>query len=218
MQDYNDRQNEYFSSRFKKYGYSHRSLSWESPHTQNARFVEMLRICTLGNTFNNISILDYGCGLGHLYKFMKDNGWLEKWGADYTGVDINKDFIEEAKKRHPEVRFELNDGSVFNEKYDYVMCSGIYNLKYSEEYDIRSHYREELSKLFQIAAQGVAVNFQSTNAVSLIPERMRAQELKRFYFHDMQTVISDMMCITDKIKTSTRYLDGDYDFTVYLLK
>lgn len=218
MHPYEEKQNEYFTGRLKKYGYSHKSLSWESPFTQNARFIELLKICTMGSKLKDISLLDFGCGLGHLYKFIKDNGLLGSWGIDYTGADINEAFINEARKKMSAARFIIKDNDIYARSFDYVVCSGIYNLKFSEEFDIAGHYLDELQKLFDGVACGVAVNFQTNNAMGLIPKRLRNEEMRKFYFHDPTEVQTNLKKITGSIRISENYLPGNYDVTFYLLK
>lgn len=218
MHHYEQSQNEYFSARLKKYGFSHKTLSWESPFTQNTRFIELLKICTMGAKLKDFSLLDFGCGLGHLYKFIKDNGLVESWGISYEGVDINPGLLAEAAKRFPPARFTIKDEGLYNRKFDYVLCSGLYNLKFSEEFDVAARYKEELSRLFSAAQCGLAVNFQTQGALPMIPKRLREKEIKRFYFHDPEKVLKDLKTITGNISVSSNYLPGDYDVTFYLLK
>ena len=218
MHHYEQSQNEYFSGRFKKFGYSHKSLSWESPFTQNARFVELLKVCTMGSKLKDFTLLDFGCGLGHLFKFIKDNGLLGSWGINYEGVDINPGFIAEAFKKFPAAKFTIKDDGLYSRKFDYVVCSGLYNLKFSEDFDIAAHYKEELSKLFSAAQCALAVNFQTQGALPLIPKRLREGEMKKFYFHDPEKVLEDLRTITKNVKLSNNYLSGDYDITFYLLR
>ncbi|GAB3603914.1 class I SAM-dependent methyltransferase [Kineococcus gypseus] len=60
------------------------------------------------------AVLDLGCGPGHL------TGLLRSTGADVTGVDLVPEFIEHARRAHPDARFEVGsltdvdrpDGSV----------------------------------------------------------------------------------------------------------
>ncbi|MCX5749592.1 MAG: class I SAM-dependent methyltransferase [Candidatus Saganbacteria bacterium] len=216
MHPYEEDQNKFFGDLYKKHGYSHKSLCWETPFTQQARFIELLKICAMVNTSGTITILDFGCGLGHLYKFIKDQKLIENWKLDYTGVDINKDFIEAAKREMPMVKFRIKNDSVYSEKYDFVLASGLYNLKFSEDFDIHKYYTEELIKLFAIAQRGVAVNFQSNGAIPLIPKHLLEQEKKKFYFHDKQEVLNNLKKVTENIKFVDGYLP--HDFTVYLLK
>lgn len=172
----------------------------------------------MGSKLKEMELLDFGCGLGHLYKFIKGNGLLESWGIHYEGTDINPDFITEASKKFPAAKFTIKDDGIYSRKFDYVVCSGLYNLKFSEDFDIAARYKDELSKLFNCAQNGLAVNFQTQRALPLIPERLREGEMKRFYFHDTKKVLEDLKTITEKIMISNNYLPGDYDVTFYLLK
>jgi len=216
MHQYEESQNKFFSDLYKKHRFSHKSLCWESPFTQQARFIELLKICTMADVSGPIKLLDFGCGLGHMYKFIKEQGLIENWKIDYTGADINKDFIEAAKKEMPGVKFRIKDDSIFDERFDFILCSGLYNLKFSQDFDIGKHYTEELEKLFNIADKGVAVNFQTVWAIPLIPRNLVETEKKRFYFHDPEEVVKNLKKITENIQTKDGYLP--HDFTVYLLK
>ncbi|MFA5097487.1 MAG: class I SAM-dependent methyltransferase [Candidatus Margulisiibacteriota bacterium] len=213
--EYLKKQNEFFTPLLKKHGYSVSALHWGSEASQNQRFIELLKIFSMVDTAGAVSLLDMGCGLGHLYKFLKVNGLLENWKIDYTGVDINEAFLKEAGKQLPEAKFRIKDASIYEEKFDIVLCSGIFNLRFSRDFDIRRYYTQELSRLFNASRRGVAVNFQSREGISLIPRRELGKELERFYFHDDNEVMQDLSEITSDIRISRGYLPND--FTVYLL-
>lgn len=53
---------------------------------------------------NKWLILDVGCGLGGTAKFIQEHGW-----GQITGIDIEKESIEYARKTYPEVTFEVCD-------------------------------------------------------------------------------------------------------------
>lgn len=67
-------------------------------------------------------VLDAGCGVGSLYPLMPD-------GVDYWGVDLSPDFVEIARFRHPEARFDrqdLNDLSVYADGcFDWAVCRSV---------------------------------------------------------------------------------------------
>ena len=215
QKEYLKKQKDFFSALLKKHGFSVKTLHWYSEGTQNKRFVELLKIFLLCDTAGTVKLLDFGCGLGHLYKFLKDYDISTSLKIDYTGTDINEKLINEAKKQFPDARFRIKDETVYDEEYGFVFCSGIFNLKFSEEFDIEKYYVEELSRLFKICKYGVAVNFQSKDGIEMIPERELEKEKKRFYFHDGKKVMENLKTITPNIRISSGYLPND--FTVYLL-
>ena len=213
--EYLKKQNEFFTPLLKKHGYSVSALHWGSEASQNQRFIELLKIFTMFDSAGTVRLLDMGCGLGHLYKFLKNQGLIEGWKIEYSGVDINEDFIKEAQKHHPEAKFRMKDETIYDEKFDVVLCSGIFNLKFSEDFDIDAYYTEELSRLFKASTYGASANFQSRAGIPFIPKRELEKELKRFYFHEEEKVADNLKSITSNIKVSRGYLPND--FTVYLL-
>ena len=212
---YEQNQNKFFAALFKKHGFSVHSLHWNSEGTQNKRFVELLKIFILCDTAGTVSVLDFGCGLGHLYKFLEDYGIISSLKIDYTGADINERLIKEAKEKFPGARFRVKDEAIYAEKFGFVFCSGVFNLKFSEEFDIEKYYIGELLGLYAISRYGIAVNFQSKEGLGMIPQKDLAKEKKRFYFHDENKVMENLKTITPKIRISKGYLPND--FTVYLL-
>lgn len=216
MNQYEEEQRKFFSNLFKKHGFSPKTLHWISKDTQNIRYLELLKIFIMCDIPMRTKILDFGCGLGHLYKFLKDNNFTSEWQIDYTGIDLNEKLIDETKKQFPETIFKVKNDYIYNDNFDFIFCSGIFNLKFSDDFDIESYYKTELKKLFNIANLGAAVNFQSKDGIKLIPKSKLKNELARFYFHDMNKVVEDLKEITQKIETSSSYLPND--FTVYLLK
>lgn len=67
-------------------------------------------------------VLDAGCGVGSLCPLMPE-------GVDYYGIDLSPDFLEIARFRHPEGRFDrqdLNDLSVFADKsFDWAVARSV---------------------------------------------------------------------------------------------
>jgi len=63
-------------------------------------------------------VLDVGCGNGRLYDYFKD------LNINYTGVDISRKLLDEARKKHPEIRFVKDDmrdmKSVGDERFDCI--------------------------------------------------------------------------------------------------
>jgi len=51
-------------------------------------------------------ILDIGCGNGRLLDSLES---LENYNINYTGVDLSKNLLEEAQKKHPQAQFFLDD-------------------------------------------------------------------------------------------------------------
>ena len=113
-----------FNNKFKKFGKDIRSLGWDNNINQKIRFQNILKISNI-NHFNNI--LDVGCGFGDLYFFIKKN----KIKLNYSGIDINKTFIEINKQNKDLKKCKFYNQSIFkfNKKFDVITSFGLLNYK-----------------------------------------------------------------------------------------
>jgi len=189
---------EYFSSRFDKFGDSPKTLDYGSTEVQEKRFDILLKI----GDINDCKILDIGCGLGHLFRYIRSRGIA----VDYVGYDINSRFIEDCKEKYPEARFEL-----FNieekepqEEFDYVFSSGIYNYGFNGDLNI---VMDVINKFFKASKKGSAHNF-----ISILGD-----------FQNPEVNYFDPAEIAGLIQKTTRnyVVRHDYlphDFTIYMYK
>lgn len=70
------------------------------------------------------SILDVGCGPGHLLKYLRNLNYK----GEYLGIDVTPSFVEFARKHHEPKNFELGDVRdlrKFKDGYDLVICSHV---------------------------------------------------------------------------------------------
>lgn len=140
-----------YCSSFKKYGQSSYSILYDELPID--RYRELIKIDDL----NLKSILDVGCGLGNMYEFIKTQGLV----VDYTGIDLVKEFINEATKKYPEAKFlEANIlEENLNKKYDYVLLQGVFNNKLTDGGIYLEHM---ITEAFKYCNYGMAFNFIST--------------------------------------------------------
>src|SRR5580698_2884517 len=85
-----------YNERLNRYGYSSETLGWGKKDRRKLRF----HILSSQWNFDGCSVLDFGCGFGDFYAFAIESGLK----IDYTGVDINPDLINEARKVFPTAR------------------------------------------------------------------------------------------------------------------
>lgn len=75
-------------------------------------------------------VLDYGCGIGDFLPFLSSN--LDDF--DYTGVDINPVFIDEAKRSYPSYDFYLiNSPEEINFTFDTIVAIGVFTWYITKE-------------------------------------------------------------------------------------
>ena len=100
------------------------------------------------------SILDLGCGLGHMVEH------LEKVGLNvrYTGIDTNKKSIQQAYQFREATYIH---GTIFDiqDRYDWGLASGVFNVEFP-----KLEMLETISELLSKANKGVAFNLLSNSA------------------------------------------------------
>jgi len=76
-------------------------------------------VCRLLDAKPGERVLDLGCGTGHLTRQIADAG------VDVVGLDVSREMIEQARREHPTVRFEIADGHAFElgERFDAVFSN-----------------------------------------------------------------------------------------------
>lgn len=117
----------YFNEKVEAYKNGPNAVDWNGDYSQLIRFEQLLKVLP-SETSTDFSICDFGCGLGAFFKFLQDKGYSK---FNYTGVDISKKMIESAKLKNN----QFSSSSTFicsrtlNRQYDYIVESGIFNVK-----------------------------------------------------------------------------------------
>jgi SAM-dependent methyltransferase len=136
-----------------KYGSDPRASQWRDEQTQIRRFEILCRNLFL----SECSVLDFGCGPGALFEFLKNSC---SFTGKYTGVDISGKAIEVAKTNHPEANFHQLDilSNELPEMYDYILVSGTFNNQTKNHLE---WVQENLEKLFQSTKIALVFNMLS---------------------------------------------------------
>ncbi len=122
---------------------------------QNLRFKNIDNIF-----FSNCSILDYGCGLADLYKYLNNRFPNEKF--TYSGCDIVPKFLDISKKLFPDIDFIDIRENVVKEQYDIIAAFGVFNFLYTK--DKNEHFeiiKKKLKEIFSITNKYLLVDFQT---------------------------------------------------------
>lgn len=99
------------------------------------------------------TVLDVGCAAGGFSRIMKSFNP----GIAYTGVDINPEFVEVARRSFPDSAFQVGDGITFETppgSYDLVHSSGILHLN--------SRFEDIVASCYAQARQYFACDFRLT--------------------------------------------------------
>ncbi|MGD2081047.1 MAG: class I SAM-dependent methyltransferase [Nitrospirota bacterium] len=175
------------------------ALRW-SPEGQRLRYGVMLdALPDIGGR----KVLDYGCGKGDLYGFIRERGL----DVSYTGIDINPELIDLAAKKHPGARFMVSDveDTPLEEDYDIVFLCGVFNNKVE---GVGESMRNVLSALFERTTEALAVNGLSSHA------KDKAVELNYTSPEELSSFVGANL--TPRFELIQGYLPGD--FTLVLNK
>jgi len=156
---------QHYENCFKLYGDCSKGVDWPNEADAVKRYQVMLELIDFDRIHtirNRISVLDFGCGLGHLYDYMKKNNFE----FDYTGVDISEVFIKKCRKKYSDQHFLctdiLKDDSEMDKKYDYVFANGVFTEKRELTFDDMFCYvKQVLYKLYSKCNYGLAFNVMS---------------------------------------------------------
>jgi SAM-dependent methyltransferase len=139
-----------YEDRFAVMGYDMRTIGWKGREDQQLRF-DIL--CDVGD-LSGKRVCDIGCGFGDLYDYLS----RRFAGVRYTGIDLVPSLIEKARELHPSADFRAFDilEHALGERFDYFLLSGALNYRVEDNMTLT---RDMLAAMFELADEGVAVNF-----------------------------------------------------------
>jgi len=143
----------HYTDLFHEHGDSSNAVQYSDSKTQIKRFEILKEIDVKLN-----SVIDIGCGLGHLYDYLSS-----EQSIDYLGLDFVEEFIHQANKTHPEKNVNFKTFDIITEEiplnYDYIMLSGVFNNKMEDNW---LFMKNTLKKMYNSANKGISFNAMST--------------------------------------------------------
>jgi len=143
---------QYYSGKLREHGPNAKGVDWPTEESQHIRFEQLIKVVTIPNS----SILDYGCGYGALYDFLSKRDW----SFQYIGYDCSIPMLDAAREQHGTAsNFSVLSGTECNTSADYVIASGIFNVKLDiNENTWRKYVFETVNKLHSLCDKGFAFN------------------------------------------------------------
>ena len=184
-----------------QHGFSPKAL-WGSKNSQEIRF-DILTKCIMP-TDEKIKVLDVGSGLGHLYGYLLEKGF----DIDYTGLEINKEFVEQSRKIFPKGNFILGDIEQLdlqNTMYDYCFASGIYNLGIKKE--TQEVFVNDFKSIIKLTKQACGVNFLSSTS--------KNQDNISVYHEPSEIMELVEKELSNNYETIQNYLPNDFTILIY---
>jgi SAM-dependent methyltransferase len=205
---------EHYESCFEKHGDTPLGVDWTKEDQVIIRHQTMLEVINYReksfNNMKNVSVLDYGCGLSHLYDFIKNK---QMNFIDYTGLEISEKFYNKSKSKYPENDYILGDilckKNLLNKEYDYIVMNGVFTEKRDLSYETMFQYfTEMISKIYKHCNKGLAFNVMSKQV------DWEVDSLFHVPMKDMEIFLTNN--ITRDFIIRNDY--GLYEYTVYLFK
>lgn len=172
-------------------------VGWSDTLNQFTRFKILTQYLKNGD-----KVLDWGCGLGDYVNYLTYNHYK----VNYCGIDINSKYLNFAKEKFPNEKFLESNIFEIDEKFDYIIASGIFSIKTDEEFFI-----EQLKRGFKLTNKFLAFN--------LLKEHQLNQH-EAFRKYEPNDIYEKMIKIFGK-KTTNIFLFDNYlddDFSIILKK
>jgi SAM-dependent methyltransferase len=187
-----------YEDRFAVMGYDMRTIGWKGREDQQLRFDILCDVADLSGK----SVCDIGCGFGDLYDYLG----RRFAGVRYTGIDLVPSLIEKARELHPAADFRAFDilENSLGERFDYFLLSGALNYRVEDNMTLT---RDMLAAMFELADEGVAVNFL-TSYVNY--------EHPRNFHHQPEAVLSLARSMTRWVTIRHDY--PLWEFTLFMYK
>ena len=148
----------FYNRHLKDFGDTPQAVRW-TPEGQAQRYETLLQIA---GDLSGKSVLDFGCGKGDLYGYMK----ARHIRVRYCGIDMNENLIALARNKYPETEFHALDieEADFNNVFDIILMCGVFNLRIA---GIKESMKNVLKRIFPLAKEVLHLNLLT----SYVPKR-----------------------------------------------
>lgn len=147
-----------YEENIENHGVSSLAVGWTSEESHILRFDQFKRHLILAgeSSDSRLTIGDYGCGYGALYRYFENNFDI----TGYHGVDISERMIQNAKSflsEEKSAKLEVTDK--VPEDVDYTFVSGTFNNVNAESKEEWKNYMfEKLKDMYSSSRKGVVFN------------------------------------------------------------
>lgn len=196
-EDYERKIRAFYEPLLAAHGDATAAVGYPEPAGQQGRYAMIAEVGNLAQA----SVLDIGCGVGHLLDFLRANGFA----GDYLGIDLLPEMVERARRRHPGARFEVADFLADAPRLsgrDFVLASGV--LQHGD----RERMERMIAAMYESCQVAAAFNAFSTWYEGTLDAR--------FHAADPLAVLDFCRGLTPRLLLRHEYVA--HDFTVYLYR
>lgn len=197
----------HYNQKFAQYGERPEGVDWGPDASDlQLRLERVLAVIETGVAGHHPPrILDVGCGYGSTLDYLNKKNVK----VDFTGVDLCQSMIAAARSRHPESNWHAEDIFEWKDenKFDYVVCNGLVNLKLDASLQtIKDMARRLLHKMYSLSRIGCSINFMTTSVNYFAPHL--------FYQNPVEILGWCITELTSKFRLDHSY--SLYEFTLHL--
>lgn len=152
---------DYYEAALEIHGEGAQAVNWRNAESQRLRFDVL---CQIGD-LDGKKIHDVGCGLAHLYDYVKEAGI----NTDYIGSDISTKMIEASRQRLGG-RADLRVADITEDnppdwmRADFVVSSGIFTVRGNiPDREWREFVLSFIVKMFDLAKTGIGFNMMTSH-------------------------------------------------------
>lgn len=194
----------YYTGKLKEFGNTAKGVDWKDETSQQTRFEQLSKVIDAVN----FSVLDYGCGYGAFYNYLKNKNRNFK----YTGYDIAAEMILAAKQNiGSNADCFLTTDETALPVCDYAVASGIFNVRLDiGDAEWQEYIEVTLQKINKLVVKGFSFNMLPSYA---------DEHLKKNYLYYANPEWVKKICAgitTNEITILNDY--GLFEFTVLIKK
>jgi cyclopropane fatty-acyl-phospholipid synthase-like methyltransferase len=148
------------------------------------------------------TLLDVGCGIGDLWAYCVE---ILKCDAPmYTGIDLDAEIIELARKKFPTTTFynEALNGFTTT-KYDWIVAVSAFNEISKFPVDIK----QTIELMYENANKGIALNLMHTH--------LNESDKESLQVFDPKEIIDWALSKYDNVKFHKNYINRDFYLCIY---
>ena len=194
---------------FDKHGDNHKGVDWPDSQDALKRYDIMFDILPKDEV---CTLLDFGCGLGHFYDYLKSYPISKESGLiEYYGVDFSNKFINACHEKYGDFSFKQMDVLQNDclDDYDYIIANGVFTEKRELSYnDMFSYFKETIKVLYKHTKRGLAFNVMSKHV------DWERDDLFHVSFDEMASFLTKE--VNAKFVFNNHY--GLYEYTVYVYR
>ena len=144
----------YYDDMVKTYGANHNGVDWNSSESQYLRFEQLDKVIREKRDAE-FSIIDFGCGYGELVNFLN-----HRYNSfEYVGLDISAEMLKQAKQKHNQINIFFAQHLHELDEKDYLLASGIFNIKQQTKLiDWDNYCLELLNEFNRFCRKGFSFN------------------------------------------------------------